>query len=40
MDVCLTYDKKIVVIHDSYLQRMCGIGDFVEYYNYNELPKF
>ncbi len=40
MDVCLTKDKKIVVIHDSSLQRMTGSDTYVEDYNYADLPKF
>ena len=40
LDVCLTKDKNIVVIHDSNLKRMCGISNEVEKYNYKDLPKF
>ena len=30
LDACLTKDKKIVVIHDSNLRRMCGVDKYVE----------
>lgn len=40
MDVCLTKDEKIVVIHDNDLHRMCGLFDRVSNYNYKDLPKF
>ncbi|KRX01742.1 PLC-like phosphodiesterase, TIM beta/alpha-barrel domain [Pseudocohnilembus persalinus] len=39
MDLCLTKDKKIVVIHDSHLKRMTGVNKHVEEFNYNELPQ-
>ena len=38
MDVCLTKDKQIVVIHDSSLLRMCGVNKHVEEFNYKDLP--
>lgn len=38
MDVCLTKDKQIVVIHDSSLLRMCGVDKHVEEYDYKDLP--
>lgn len=40
MDVCLTKDNQIVVIHDNNLKRMCGLNSNVEEFNYNALPKF
>ena len=39
MDVCLTKDKQIVVIHDSSLLRMCGVDKQVEEFNYKDLPR-
>lgn len=38
MDVCLTKDKKIVVVHDSLLTRMTGVNKHVEEFNYADLP--
>lgn len=40
MDVCLTKDKKIVVIHDDLLLRMCGVHKYVQEFNYKDLPPF
>lgn len=39
MDVCLSKDNKVVVIHDPNLRRMCDIDKKVNEYNYDELPK-
>jgi len=38
MDICLTKDKKIVVVHDSHLKRMTGVNKHVEEFNYDDLP--
>ena len=38
MDVCITKDKQVVVIHDPELSRICGIKKFVKDFNYDELP--
>ena len=38
MDVCITKDKQVVVIHDPELSRICGIEKFVKDFNYDELP--
>lgn len=40
MDLALTKDEEVVVIHDKYLDRLCGIKKRVDFYNYNELPQF
>ncbi|CAI2373778.1 unnamed protein product [Moneuplotes crassus] len=39
MDVCMTKDKKVVVIHDPHLKRISGIDKNVNDCNYAELPK-
>ena len=39
MDVCLTKDKQIVVIHDNSLLRLCGVDKQVEEFNYKDLPR-
>ena len=38
MDVCMTKDKQVVVIHDPELDRICGIKKLVKDFNYDELP--
>lgn len=40
MDLALTKDEVVVVIHDKYLDRLCGIRKRVNFYNYDELPQF
>ena len=40
MDLCLTKDSEVVVIHDSNLERLCDNNKPVNYYNYDELPEF
>lgn len=43
MDVCLTKDKKIVVFHDTDLNRLCGVNKKSIEANYDEfvlLPEF
>ncbi|EGR31455.1 hypothetical protein IMG5_109040 [Ichthyophthirius multifiliis] len=37
IDVHLTKDKKIVILHDNYLQRLCGIDEFVENVNFDQI---
>jgi glycerophosphoryl diester phosphodiesterase len=39
MDVCLSKDNQVVVIHDNKLNRLCGIDKLVSEYNYADLPK-
>lgn len=39
LDVRLTADKQVVVIHDSSLQRLCGISGTVESMTYAELAQ-
>jgi glycerophosphoryl diester phosphodiesterase len=39
MDVCLSKDNQVVVIHDYKLKRLCGIDKLVSDYNYADLPK-
>lgn len=39
MDVCLTKDKKVVVVHDYELSRIAGVSKKINQYNYDELPK-
>ena len=38
MDVWLTKDKKLVIVHDSHLKRICGVDKTVNDFNYDELP--
>ncbi|KAL4512718.1 hypothetical protein ABPG72_020555 [Tetrahymena utriculariae] len=40
LDVCMTKDKQIIVIHDDNLKRMCGVGKLTEEFDYKDLPKF
>lgn len=40
MDLCLTKDGEVVVIHDHNLDRLCGVNGSVHSFNYNDLPKF
>lgn len=39
LDVQLTKDGQVVVMHDLNLKRACGIDDLVENYDYDELRK-
>ena len=39
MDVCLSKDKQVVVIHDRHLKRMCNIDKDVNQFNYEDLPQ-
>lgn len=39
MDVCFSKDKKVVVIHDLDLHRLCGINKNVSDYDYKDLPR-
>mmetsp|Transcript_16999 Transcript_16999/g.33217 ORF Transcript_16999/g.33217 Transcript_16999/m.33217 type:complete len:338 (+) Transcript_16999:111-1124(+) len=38
-DVWLTKDRKVVVLHDGSLQRMCGVDGHVHDFDYADLPK-
>jgi len=38
MDVCLSKDNKIIVVHDKDLKRLCGINKKVYDCSYDELP--
>ena len=38
MDVWMTKDKKVVVVHDPNLKRICGVDKTVNDFNYDELP--
>ena len=41
LDVHLSKDEQVVVVHDSDLGRMCGEefkGQKLEYYNFEDLP--
>ncbi len=40
MDVCITKDKKVIVLHDNNLNRMCGKDILTEFYNFDDLPPF
>ena len=39
LDVHLTKDKRLVVIHDSFLDRLCGVHERVEEHTLEELRK-
>ena len=39
LDVCLSKDGKVVIIHDSHLKRISGIDKKVHDLNYEDLPK-
>jgi glycerophosphoryl diester phosphodiesterase len=38
MDVQLTKDGKVVIFHDTTLQRMCGVSTTIGDYDYSDLP--
>ncbi len=38
MDVCLTKDKQIVVLHDPVFDRLTGIKEHISKFNYSEIP--
>lgn len=40
MDVCLTKDEEIVVLHDPTLERLCGTPQHISEFEYNEIPNF
>ena len=40
MDLCLTKDEEVIVIHDHNLLRLCGVDEDVNKFNYKDLPKF
>src|SRR5699024_3263517 len=39
IDVQHTRDKKVVILHDEYLNRLCGVNQFVKDMDYHELSK-
>jgi glycerophosphoryl diester phosphodiesterase len=38
MDVCLSKDNRVVVVHDDNLKRICGVDKFVKDFNFDDLP--
>ena len=39
LDVSITKDKKVIIIHDEYLKRMCGVDKYTFDFDYKDLPK-
>ena len=39
LDVSITKDQQVIIIHDEKLDRMCGVDKYAFDYNYNDLPK-
>ena len=39
MDVCITKDNQVVVIHDSKLKRLTGVEGKVRDFDYKDLPR-
>ncbi|KAL4482886.1 hypothetical protein ABPG74_018912 [Tetrahymena malaccensis] len=40
LDVRVTKDDKVVVVHDNKLRRLCGVNKNIEDLQYSEIPKF
>lgn len=40
LDIQLTKDKQVVVFHDDYLQRICGVEGKISDYTYEQLQEF
>lgn len=40
MDVCLTKNGKLVVHHDSSLQRTCNRTEHIHHFDFEDLPMF
>lgn len=40
LDLSITKDLEVIVIHDPSLERLCGVKKRVEQFNYDDLPSF